>query len=288
MAEAMESGLRPVSVIVVTYNSGDVIAACLASIPDGCETIIVDNGSSDADEIDRIGQPHHARVLRLADNRGFGAACNLGAAQASRPLLLFLNPDARLADGALDYLARAAKLHGDDVAFAPRIIDGKGRQSFKGRSLLVPRSEWVRALPRTDQAVPVLAGSAFMVRASAFRGVGGFDEDIFMYHEDDDLSLRLKREAGGLFYIHEAVVYHTGGGSSRANLETTRIKAFAMGRSRVYALAKHRRPFPRLQPFGSALLQLLNPVVLLSARKRTKQMAFLRGVLDGARAIKGH
>ncbi|MEM6578914.1 MAG: glycosyltransferase family 2 protein, partial [Pseudomonadota bacterium] len=147
-----------------------------------------------------------------------------------------------------------------------------------------PRSAYLaRGWPEDTVKVPVLNGAAFFVRKAAFDSVGGFDERIFLYHEDDDLSLRLAQGVGDLMFVRTAEVTHQAGHSTVRSPETAALKAYHMGRSRVYATRKHEQPFAGTQAVLSALLQAINPVNLLSARKRSKQIAFLKGVLSAIR-----
>ncbi|KFE34027.1 glycosyltransferase family 2 protein [Thioclava atlantica] len=269
-----------VTIVTVAYNSEEVLPQMLASVPADVPVIVVDNASRDAAATKTIVDKAGGQYLRSEKNLGFGGGCNLGAARADGDFLLFLNPDARLEEGALEALLAAAERYPDCVAMNPRIKGRNGRAYFKRRSVLLPRDAYLpRGWPDTDREVPVLTGAAFFVRRSEFDAVGGFDEKIFLYHEDDDLSLRLAQR-GKLFFVREAVVFHEEGHSSERSVEGARFKARHLGRSRVYALRKHGRPHPFLGSFLAALGQLLSPENLLSRRKRAKQVAFLRGVSD--------
>jgi GT2 family glycosyltransferase len=256
----------------------------LASVPRGSTAIVVDNASREAAALADLAQAHGAHLIRNDDNRGFGPACNIGAAKARTEFVLFLNPDARLGDGALEALVAAADAHPEAAAFNPAITDGKGRPYFKRGSVLLPASARLPAgWPAADREVPVLTGAAFFVRRAAFEAVGGFDPVIFLYHEDDDLALRLKTQVGPLMFVHGARVTHDAGNSTVRSPASAAFKAFHMGRSRVYAARKHHLPGAGRKALVSALVQLASPLTLLSARKRAKQLAFLRGVLDGLR-----
>ncbi len=310
-ANAQAPHLR-VTVVSVCFNSAAVIGAMLDSLPSGTPAVLVDNGSgglsaggsgarSDGGDMvaagvapDRgvpqdqvaalaaLAMRHGARLIRNAANRGFGPACNQGAALADTEFLLFLNPDARLDPGALEALVAAADRNPRAVAMNPRIVDGRGRPYFKHRSVLLARREWrARGWPPADSTVPVLSGAVFFVRRADFEAVGGFDPMIFLYHEDDDLSLRLAARQGSLLFVRDAVARHLEGRSSSRNPAVAALKAWHMGRSRVYAARKHGRPFPFARAFARALSQLLSPVAWISARKRAKHRAFLRGVVSG-------
>lgn len=289
IATPRHSEMSPeITVVCVCYRSAAVVGDLLASIPLGTRRILVENppdaeSLQEADALDAIASVHGAEVLRLPSNLGFGAACNRGAALAQTPLVAFLNPDIQITDGALSALAGHAEAHSDAVAFNPTILDTAGKPSFKHGSILLPRSRWLsRGRPEFSREVPVLHGSALMVRRSAFQAIGGFDEALFLYHEDDDLSLRLAR-LGSLHFVREAVVTHSQGRSSPRDPVTAALKGWHMGRSRVLAGRKHDVGLSGLRALTLAVSQLASPVCLLSRRKRAKQLAFLRGVISSLR-----
>ncbi|MCB2135640.1 MAG: hypothetical protein KDE08_06800, partial [Rhodobacteraceae bacterium] len=100
----------------------------------------------------------------------------------------------------------------------------------------------------------------------------------FLYHEDDDLACRLRTGCGPLMFVNAAKVQHLGGQSSARSPAVAALKAWHMGRSRVYAARKHGRAFAFGHAALQALLQLVSPVNLLSKRKRAKNWAFFKGV----------
>lgn len=273
---------RPgVTVVTVAYNSSHVIARMLASVPTGVPTTVVDNRSADLERLREICGQHGAALVESDRNLGFGAGCNLGAESANAEWLLFLNPDAELAPDAIDRLMAAADRYPAAAAMNPRLILPDGSQYFMRRSYLLPKSAWLpRGSPKADREVTVLCGAAMMVRASAFARVGGFDARMFLYHEDDDLSIRLASTEGTLMFIRDAVVRHGGGASSGDPAKVAAFKAWHMGRSRVYGAVKHGRPFARSRGIAHALLQLCSPAVAFSHRKRAKQMGYLRGCIS--------
>ncbi|WP_425623952.1 glycosyltransferase [Agrobacterium radiobacter] len=173
----------------------------IASVPGSTPIILVDNGYTNTFET--VSKERSVKIIRLTSNHGFGQGCNEGAKYATTPLLLFLNPDARLGERALNSLLEGVANHPNGSAFNPRISNDNGKNYFKRRSYLLPRTLWMkRGCPKTDREVPVLSGAALLVSKRNFDLVGGFDKNIFLYHEDDDLSIRLRR-FGPLFYIVE-------------------------------------------------------------------------------------
>jgi N-acetylglucosaminyl-diphospho-decaprenol L-rhamnosyltransferase len=272
----MKAGVAQVTVIAVSYRSGAVLPDLLGSLPPGTPTIVVDNAGMDdtADVVRKVG----AELLALQSNQGFGRACNAGAKLANTPFLFFVNPDARLESGCIEALLGAAGRWPEASAFNPRIENPSGRVEFKWRSVLLPRSVWAeRRVPDAETAMPALVGGAFFCRRDAFEKVGGFDPAIFLYHEDDDLSIRLREACGPLVYVPNARVRHAAGHSSGRSPDVARFKGFHMARSRVYAMAKHGRPLPWLRTFAAAIWGLTAPHILLSARRRAKYLGQVAG-----------
>ncbi len=270
-----------IQIVTVAYNSASVIGDMLASVPDSVQVVIVDNASTDADVLHTLADSHGAQVITNESNRGFGAACNAGAAVGDSVYLFFLNPDAQMQPGTLDTLLAAARSHPHACAFSPRVLDRRGKPAFRHRSRLLAKSaHWTGPVPKADAEVPLLNGAAIFVARDKFTTVGGFDERIFLYHEDDDLSLRLKAQFGPIRHVQDAVVTHAEGHSTARTPATAAFKARHMAQSAIYAMRKHDRPFARTRIVVRALTQMLSPLNLFSARKRAKNMGFLRGAFD--------
>lgn len=274
----------PITIVTVSYNSLHVLPRMLGSVPEGATVVVVDNASDDRSALAALCRSHGARLIVNPHNLGFGVACNRGAEGATTEFLLFLNPDAALMADTLDQLVAAAERYPLASAMNPRIVGYDGSAFFKRKSYLMPRSEWMpRGWPESDREVSVLSGAAFFVRRRDFEAVGGFDPKIFLFHEDDDLALRLKADRGPLMYVRDALVSHGGGSSSARSAEVAALKAWHMGHSRVYAAMKHHQPWARTRALVQATLQLVSPVVLFSRRKRAKHVALLRGIVHASR-----
>lgn len=271
-----------VTIITVSHNSMAVLPSMLKSVPAGTPVVIVDNASSDTAALQILSDSHGARLLLSAENLGFGPACNLGADKADSEFLLFLNPDAELQSGALEALIAAAHRFPQASGFNPRILDGNGKQSFRRGSKLRAKERLKGPVPNRDAEVSVLAGSAIFCRHSLFDKIGGFDPAIFMYHEDDDLSLRLL-EHGPLMYCHAAQVVHLSGHGSPRLPRMAAFKAYYSARSRVYTLEKYGHSRPKLNTLAAAALRVIGLDTLLSARRRAKNIGYMKGALSALR-----
>ncbi|MFX0546376.1 glycosyltransferase family 2 protein [Roseovarius sp. S1116L3] len=267
-----------VTIVTVAYNSAAVLPRMLGSVPEGTPVIVVDNASRDVAKL-RALATENVTLIENAANEGFGRACNIGAAAARTEFVLFLNPDTMLMPGALDALVAAARAYPDTSAFNPMILDEDGHPQIKRRSDLVSRSQWLpKGTPDGDAVLPVLSGAALMVQKAGFDSIGGFDPAIFLFFEDDDLSVRLAQSCGPLMLASRAEVRHVGGASSQPSREGERIKNSSWGWAQIYAVRKHRGLAACAAPFGKSLLRALSPATLLSPARRRKYAARLSGM----------
>ena len=273
-----------VTIISVAHNSNDVLPDMLASIPTGTQIYVVDNATKDLTSLKSICAKYNDNLIENGANKVFGFACNRGAAQATTEFVFFLNPDTTLASDTLDELVASMGRYPKASAMNPRIALADGSTQFHHRSRLMPMSEYMpHRWPDQDAEVTVLMGSAMFVRRSEFNAVGGFDEDIFLYHEDDDLSRRLRAERGPIMFIRNAFVTHLAEKSSGSANATFYFKRYHQARSRVYAAKKHGRPAPFAIALLGGVLAMLVPDMLWSSSRRAKSWGIFRGVLSTLR-----
>jgi len=267
-----------VTIITVSYNSTDVIEDMLLSVPSDVSVLVVDNASTDLSILKKICSKSNVKLIENDTNIGFGAACNIGAESATTDYLFFVNPDCVLKENCIDELVATALRNPRAVAFNPRIMQRDGKPSFNYKSTLLPRSQWMaRGWPEDDQAINILSGCALFVRQVDFNAVGGFDSNIFLYHEDDDLSLRLS-DRGPLMFSYNSIVSHSIASSSGHSEHISAFKAWHLGYSRIYAMNKHSMLLPILIVFLLALSKALLPDIIFSNYKRQKRWAFLAGI----------
>ncbi len=264
-----------ITVITVAYSSADVLPGMINSLPGDAALVIVNNGPDDG--LAALAHKVGARLIEPGRNLGFGAACNLGAQDATTEFLLFLNPDARLAPDALGHLVQAARSHPQASAFAPVLRGDEGHLGFKRRSFL-DRADAAPRDPGPDPiAVPTLSGAALFVRRTAFTAVGGFDPAIFLYYEDDDLAFRLRRDQGPLILVPAAIADHASGQSTELSGALSRFKGYHWARSRVYVARKHGLPLPWANALKNALWHLIRPKSWTRPDRRAEAIGRLKG-----------
>lgn len=239
---AVEPGLT--SVVIVTADSGpivhDSVARVLASnVP--VDVVLVDNASTDG-TIERLRERHadepRLRMLRNAENLGFGRACNLGAGVARGDALLFLNPDCLLAADTLARLREIAAAHpaAGLIGVCVEDADGRPERASRRREPTLRRAVMtLSGLARFEARWPVLAGidvasssrvvgvevveavsgACLYLPRRAFEAVQGFDEDYFLHCEDLDLYRRLRDHGLEVLLAGDLRVRHEQGSSSR-------------------------------------------------------------------------
>lgn len=275
-----------VTVVTVTYNSSGVLADMVASVPEQTPVVVVDNASTDLSALREIiaARSDKTQLIESGRNLGFGVGCNTGADLAQTEFLLFLNPDTVLMPDTLRLLVDAADRHAGACGFNPRILGTDGKAIIKRRSDLVLRSAWLTGEALThDTALPVLSGAALFVRRQDFEAVGGFDPNIFLFFEDDDLSLRLSGTGKNLMYIHAARVRHASGASSGWSPRSEAIKNWHWGYSQIYTMRKHGRGAACTGAILKTLARAMSPITVLSRKRRQKYARRLSGMLAAIR-----
>ena len=274
----------PVTAVVVAYDSAHVLPACLAALArDGVPAVVVDNASGDgsADLAERLG----ATVVRNARNEGFGRGVNAGVAAAATPYCLITNPDLTYDPGAVAALLEAAARWPDAGILAPRLIEPDGRFFWQHRSLLAPyltNPRNVIALPDGDCCAPFVSGASMLVSRDRFLDRGGFDPNIFLFYEDDDLCRRVADAGQAIVHVHDAVARHVRGGSSSPRKGRTRRARWHIAWSRAYVCRKWGLPDPTL-----ALIRQNGPKWLLAALGgQGKLMERYGGIVAGAWAFR--
>jgi N-acetylglucosaminyl-diphospho-decaprenol L-rhamnosyltransferase len=233
-------------VIVPTVGRARV-ERLLDSLSEGArphETIVVDNGTGAAELDEAVAGLDGGRVMRLDSNLGFSRAVNLAAAEAEGETLVLLNDDSVVDAGFV-----ASLIGGLDPSAGIVMAAGVMRDAADPGLIETAGIELDRTLMAFDylngEPVGILegevpdpigpSGAAAAIDRSAFRDVGGFDENLFAYLEDVDLVLRMRTEGGRCLLAPGARGTHEhsatlGSGSRRKN--------YLMGFGRGYLLRR--------------------------------------------------
>lgn len=245
----------PVDVVVVTWNSREMVLRCLdhLRVADVEHTIVVDNASRDgtADAV-RKRFPD-AEVMALQQEASLAGAYNRGAARGSAALVLFLNDDVLVDNAALDRLVAELEARPGAVAAAGRLVDaddGATQTEYLPRRFPTFRS-LVAMLGGRERALAPLAGeqtvavdhppgACLLVRRDAFDEAGRWDDDFEFWYEDVDLARRL-RAHGDVLYVPSAAFPHVGGHSA-ARLKRPQVVSRHYRGALLYAYKHFQAP----------------------------------------------
>ncbi len=232
-------------VVIVNYNSGNLLSSCIASVVagGGDSVIVVDNASHDqslaALQKNFPAEPW-LRIIRNDKNLGFAKACNLGAMAGSGRYLLFLNPDSTLEPAALARMIAVLESHNSFGMVGGFLRGPDGLEQPGGRRVFpTPRRAFMRAfglsrlgkvfpslmsdfllhrepLPGTPVSVEAISGACMLVKREAVEAVGLWDEGYFLHCEDLDWCMRFRQKGWKILFVPDAKVVHHKGGCSHS------------------------------------------------------------------------
>ena len=237
-----------VSVILVSYNTEDLtiraIECVYASIRNcrfPVDVLVVDNSSRDHSVASIKDKFPNVRLIESSTNLGFGAANNLAVASSDSEYVLLLNTDAFLQPESLTVLEQYMRVNPLVGVVGPTILNADGTvqtaawnfpsplQSlfeYSGIGNLFPRIPLIGGYRKWDhdktQRVPWLIGACILIRRSVFVDIGGFDSAFFMYAEETDLQMRIRRAGYDIHLCADTQVVHLGGGSGTTDSESVR------------------------------------------------------------------
>jgi GT2 family glycosyltransferase len=283
--------LPELSIITVNYNGIADTATLIESVQSHLkipyELIVVDNGSRQDESGMLKKQFPSVKVIRSETNLGFAGGNNLGITYASADLLLFINNDTYVKDDSLVHLLERMNNEPSLGGISPKILfaDQEGLIQFAGytplskitlRNSLIGFRE-----PDVGQydhpiSTPYLHGAAMLIRRNAIEKTGGMPEIFFLYYEELDWSLQLRRAGYQLEYNPAAKVYHK---ESSSVGQDSPLKAFYMTRNRLLFAKRNLSPFDRSLSIAYQIFLVLPKSVFqaLITGKSDLAMAMIKG-----------
>jgi GT2 family glycosyltransferase len=246
------------SIVIPAHDGAALTARCLDALfadpPEvAFEVIVVDDGSAEPARLIPAVHASRVRTIRRAENGGFAAACNDGAAASAGDLLVFLNNDTVPCAGWLDAAVTHLARHPRAAAVGSRLLFPNGTVQHAGVVLCddgYPRHAYA-GLPAEHPAVlrsrPVqmVTAACVVVRRDAFETARGFDAGYRNGFEDADLCLRLRELGHEIHYCHTSVLYHDESATRDASAPEThasgeRFRRRWAGRARADELDRYR------------------------------------------------
>lgn len=230
------------SVLVVSFNTCNLLRKCLEAIPQACqglsfEIIVVDNASHDGSADMVAAEFPDIALVRAPHNMGFAGANNLGQRSARGMFVALVNSDAFGEPAALTHAVTYLRAHPEVAMMGGPLIGKKGQHEPSARMFPSPLNDLLaisglaaryaksRFFGRFDRtwADPMVAadvdwvpGAYCVISQAAIARTGFFDERFFLYYEEVDLCKRLKQAGYRIVYRPELRATHWGGESSKA------------------------------------------------------------------------
>lgn len=278
--------------VVLSYNGREDTLAALESLR-GIETVVVDNGSSDGTAEAVAERFSEVELIRTGVNLGFAGGNNVGIRRVldrGAEWVLLLNNDASVEPGLVEALAAAAAERPDAGVLACKVLFADSDRLWYAGATFdanLGRSRHER-FGEPDRPDPLrettrATGAAMAVSRAAIEAAGLLDEELFLYAEDLEWSLRIRRAGYTILYVPAARVRHrVSAAAGGAGSPTT---AYYETRN-MLAVVERYRPLPRgLTGLRRSLV--VAPRVLLSLRRPASARAALRGWRDYRRGRMG-
>jgi N-acetylglucosaminyl-diphospho-decaprenol L-rhamnosyltransferase len=250
--------LTDLSVSIVNTNSRELLLACLESLETNCwgqtpaggqtpEIVVLDNASEDGSAAAVRERFPEVRIIAQRFRAGFGANHNTVIRETAGRYVYVLNEDTTADDWALGRIVAYLDAHPPVAALGPRLVYPDGRQQDSAWRFPTPLVSTLGLLTVGKAGIkqssgaaahPVdwVMGAALVLRREALEQVGLFDEEFFLYSEEVDLQLRLRRAGWDVHYFPEATVVHH---ESQFSAEIPERRVNEMWRSRHRYWRKH-------------------------------------------------
>lgn len=217
---------KKISVVIVTHNSEAHIYACLEAlftyndIGNALEVIVVDNNSAEADAMFLTIESHYddkVKLIKNTINGGYGQGNNVGIKAATAPYILIMNPDVRLTEPIFKKGLATFETIDNVVVVGMKQLTNKLAQGlsiswtiFSPALLRIPATLLLNKFNCYISRYMYITGACFFLDKKKFEKIGLFDEDIFMYGEEDDIRIRFKNEniENKIIYLRKVSFLH--------------------------------------------------------------------------------
>ena len=237
----MISKAKDLSIIIVNWNTGDLLLECIQSIKETIknyeyEVFVVDNASSDSSLENAEHKHSDLIILKNQKNLGFAKGNNLALSRCQGRFILLLNPDTILIDDAVDRMCEYLDAHPSTVVIGPRLLNDDGSHqpstacSYPTLSIIIneasgliklfpkfssTRGLYIRSRENKSIEVDWVSGACLMTRAEIIQKVGMLNEGFHLYYEDQEWCYRIKKSGYKIIFFPQAKVLHYGNQSIR-------------------------------------------------------------------------
>ena len=271
--------------IITTFNSAQVIDACLNKINfSNYQVIVIDNNSSDnTTEIVSNKYPL-ATLIKNKKNCGYGRANNIGLRATTTPYALILNPDAFIFEEDLAKIINMMDKNSEIAIGAPVLLNSyPASENDRLNEIKIINNNLIRDFG-DFKSVKYIIGACEVLRMDFFKKIGFFDEKIFLYYEDDEICYRTILNNKICAICVDALAYHIGQGSSGSNLRGIYRRFWHRALSKFYWKEKQKgfynAYFSAIKLSFSFLIQAIFYGLIFNKKKLLQNLGSFNGTLS--------
>jgi GT2 family glycosyltransferase len=196
-----------VTLLIVTFKSGESIHRCIDLIPKKYPILVIENSADNFFKSDLEKKYNNVKCILAGENLGFGKASNIGLNLVKSKYAFLINPDTLLTSNTIEQLIHYSQEINDFALLSPVMEDpeDKNYSIYKKKFLPINTLEYLE--------IDFIKGFAMFFNMSKFKSIGFFDEKIFLYFEEDDLCRRVRKLNQKIYVIFSSKITHAGGQS---------------------------------------------------------------------------
>ena len=204
-----------ITLIIVCFNSYKLIKKNLSEISK-FKTIIVDNSKSDEIRL-LVKGVKNIKYIKTKKNLGYGKGNNLGVSESKTPFILILNPDILVESESIKILYNSYFNYENVGILAPSLYDNNNNRRSNGSLSYINKEKISKKNILNNQKAEgntcyqFVVGCAFLIKKDFFDKIGGFDKDLFMYFEDNDICDKTIEKNKSIIEIPESKMIHLQG-----------------------------------------------------------------------------
>ena len=272
----MKLDLNNITFIIVSFKSENVIHSCLNSLPQISKKIVIENSRNTKLKEELESKYDNIEVL-INHNLGMGASNNIGILRSKTQFAYILNPDTKLNVSTIDKLIEAADKISDFAILSPLCSDSR----FPNYKIYEKKSVLNNQIIEVD----TIDGFSMLINKSKFNN-SFFDENIFLYLENDDICLRARKNNQKIYIVKNSLIDHLGASSSniKDSYEFNLLRNWHWMWSKFYYNKKHSgflistiKIFPN---FLSAIIKYTFYLLLFKNQKRKIYKMRLLGIIN--------
>ncbi len=274
----MDLYLKNTTFVIVSFKSENVIYECLSSLPKESNKLVIEN-SNNLNLKNDLEQKFDNLEVLINENVGFGASNNIGIERSKTQFAFILNPDVKFNENTFENLTRECKKIPNFAIISPIHSEEKfPNYILKNKYEIIDKN-----IIEVDD----IDGFSMLINKHMFQDNDYFDENFFLYLENNDLCLRVKKKGQRIFIIKNSLIDHKGGASSDKKFfdEIEYLRNWHWMWSKFYFHKKHYGYlygfFKIFRNLLSAMIKTFLYFVIRNHKKKRFYKARLSGCING-------